>query len=76
MDIAKWLNYLWENHRGKVIGGLLGLCFGLFVLKYGFWQTFFVLICVVAGYIIGSRTDAGEIVKGAITRIFKKEDGK
>ena len=76
MDIAKWLNYLWENHRGKVIGVILGLCFGLIVLKYGFWRAFFVLICVAAGYFLGSRTDAGEMVQGAFIRIFKKEDGK
>ena len=76
MDIAKWISYLWENHRGKVVGVLLGLIFGLIVLRYGFWRAFFVLICVAAGYFIGSRTDAGEQLQGAISKFFKKEDGK
>ena len=36
--------YLWTEHRGKFLCTVLGVLFGLCVLVFGFWRTFFVLL--------------------------------
>lgn len=46
-----------QNHRGKIIGGLLGLVFALLFLRFGFWATIFIAVLVAVGYFIGKRLD-------------------
>ncbi len=46
-----------DNHRGKVIGGLIGLVFSLLVIRFGFWWALFITVLVLAGYLIGKRLD-------------------
>jgi uncharacterized membrane protein len=53
------LQYLWDNHRGKVVGLALGLVVGLFFILVGFWKTLLVVICVIGGYFLGKRIDEG-----------------
>lgn len=47
------------RHRGKVVGTLLGLILGWMVIAYGLLKTVFVAICIVVGYILGTRWDKG-----------------
>lgn len=45
------------RHRGKVVGTLIGLILGWMVVEYGVLKTLFVIFCLGAGYVIGSRAD-------------------
>ncbi len=60
------------KHRGKVMGLLSGLTFGIMVIKVGFWQTLFITFCLYIGYIIGKRIDDNESLKEVIERILKE----
>ncbi|MEW6447027.1 MAG: DUF2273 domain-containing protein [Bacillota bacterium] len=53
------MNYqeLFERHRGKIVGVVLGLVFGWFAIVYGFWKALFVGVCVAIGYFVGKRVD-------------------
>lgn len=48
---------LLENHRGKIIGGLIGLVLALMIIRFGFFWSIFIGICVLVGYLIGKRMD-------------------
>ena len=61
--------YLWTEHRGKFLGTVLGVLFGLCVLVFGFWRTFFVLLCGSIGLFIGSRFDRGDFLEELRDRI-------
>ena len=51
---------LWQNHRGKLVGTLLGIFLGMAVLLFGFWKTLFVLLCGLIGLFIGFQIDRGD----------------
>ncbi|HEY3314761.1 MAG TPA: DUF2273 domain-containing protein [Bacillota bacterium] len=48
---------LFENHRGKTVGSLIGLAISLSIYKLGFLWTIFIAICVFVGYQIGRKMD-------------------
>ncbi|MCL5047076.1 MAG: DUF2273 domain-containing protein [Actinobacteria bacterium] len=48
---------LLENHRGKILGGLIGLVFALMIIRFGFFWSIFIGVCVLVGYLIGKRMD-------------------
>lgn len=48
---------LMENHRGKIIGSLVGLVLSLMIIRYGFFWSVFISLLVLAGYLIGKRVD-------------------
>lgn len=73
MDLSDLFQKLIENHRNKVIGVIIGLLFGLCVVKYGFWQSVFILICVLVGLFIGKKLDDKVDIKSTVERIFNKE---
>ncbi|MDD4664948.1 MAG: DUF2273 domain-containing protein [Clostridia bacterium] len=68
-----WENILLEllRHRGKIIGLLVGFIFAYLVITYGFWRTFFIILCLYIGFIIGKRTDDNESLRAVIDRILK-----
>lgn len=47
----------WENHRGKLIGTLIGLFLAVLVIWVGVLWSVFVLICMGVGFFIGKRMD-------------------
>lgn len=51
---------LWQNHRGKLTGTILGIVLGIAVLCFGFWRTAFVLCCGIVGLFVGTWLDQGE----------------
>lgn len=51
------LRELVENHRGKVVGALIGLVFALLIIRFGFWWSLFISFSVLVGYLIGKRMD-------------------
>lgn len=52
-----FLRELAENHRGKVLGALVGLVFALLILRFGFLQALFIGLLVLIGFMIGKRLD-------------------
>ncbi len=48
---------LWDSHRGKLVGMLLGLFVALLIMWVGVFWTLFILACVGLGYVIGKRMD-------------------
>lgn len=60
-----------QHHRGKTIGILLGLVFGLLVITIGLLQTVFVVLCIYVGYIVGKRVDDNESIKDVMEHLFK-----
>jgi uncharacterized membrane protein len=47
-------------HRGKTIGVLCGLTFGIVILTLGFWKGIFLSLCIGIGCWIGSFYDRKE----------------
>ncbi|MBP2649333.1 MAG: hypothetical protein H6Q74_158 [Firmicutes bacterium] len=64
------LKDLWQQHSGKIIGGLTGLILGVLIICFGFFRTLFVLICVIAGYIVGKRIDEKEDIMEILDRLL------
>lgn len=48
---------IWQDHRGKAIGILLGLLASILFVTVGFWKTIFIILCLAVGYWIGKRID-------------------
>jgi uncharacterized membrane protein len=63
-------NEIIDKHPGKIIGVLIGLVFGWFAIKYGFFKALFVAACVVAGYYIGTRLDEKVDFKSVLKKYF------
>lgn len=57
MHWEEMVREIWAGHRGKAIGVVLGLIFGLFAALFGFWKTLFIAICIGIGYLLGKRAD-------------------
>ena len=57
MDLREICQEIWQNHRGKLVGSLVGLFFALLIMWVGFLWTVFVVACVLVGFWIGKRMD-------------------
>ena len=62
-DVKNAIRFLWEHHRGKFVGTLLGLLFDVLVLVIGFFPTVFLMLCSGIGCLIGARIDRGGILE-------------
>lgn len=71
MNWKEALATLWEYHRGKTLGLLIGLLFGLMVVMFGFFQAIFIALCMLAGFVIGKRIDDHTGFSDVVDRIFK-----
>lgn len=52
---------LWWRHRGKIVGTLLGLFTGWFLVTYGLWKFLVVVAFAVAGMALGARADGDAV---------------
>jgi uncharacterized membrane protein len=68
----KMIVYLMTDHRGKVIGVLLGLLASILFISYGFWRTMFIMFCIFAGYFIGKKIDDNTNVEAWIKKFFNQ----
>lgn len=59
-DIKEIVQELWQGHRGKLVGGSLGIVLGISVLLCGFFATLFVLLTGLIGFAIGAYMDKGQ----------------
>lgn len=69
--LERFLNLIWEEHRGKTIGVAIGLVAAILFLSFGFWKTLFIIIFIVLGYIIGKRVDEDKNFDQWVRKIFK-----
>ncbi|MDN5346906.1 MAG: hypothetical protein PWP65_470 [Clostridia bacterium] len=60
-----------REHRGKVLGMLCGLIFGLMTAFLGFGKALFIAFCVTAGYFIGRRWDGRQGFQDLLDRLFR-----
>mgnify|MGYP002622199892 CR=1 FL=1 len=61
-----------ESHRTRKIGFLFGVIFGIILLIFGPFQTFFVMFCGVIGLYIGSRFDDGDDLVGRTLKMIEE----
>ena len=61
---------LWETHRGRMIGVIIGLVIGIMFLTLGFFRTVFLLFLMSAGYMLGSHIDNKEDLLDLLDRIL------
>lgn len=57
MTFREIVHEIWENHRGKLLGTLIGLFVALLVLWVGVLWSLFILACMLVGYWLGKRMD-------------------
>lgn len=71
-SIFDWLAFLWQEHRGKFIGVIAGLIFGLLTIVFGLGKALIVLLCLAGGYFIGYMCDKDEDFRDFWQRISRR----
>lgn len=66
----KMLEEIWQLHSGKIVGVTIGFAIGLLILTFGFFRTLFILLCVIAGYIVGKRIDEKEDIMDILDKLL------
>ena len=56
-EIMQGLKWLWQEHKCTSLGLVLGGLFGISVLIFGLWSTFFVVLCGLVGLWLGHELD-------------------
>ncbi len=64
---------LWETHKARMVGVLVGLAIGVLFLTIGFWRTVFLLICMGVGYWVGQKIDHKEDLIEAINNYLPRK---
>jgi uncharacterized membrane protein len=64
------LEEIWQSHGGKILGCSVGFIIGILVLMLGFFQTLFVLFCVIAGFMVGKRIDEKEDLMDILDKLL------
>lgn len=67
---SKLLEEIWQRHSGKILGMSLGFVFGILVLTFGFFRSLFVVVCVMAGYVVGKRIDQKEDIMEILDKLL------
>ncbi len=62
---------IFEQHRGKAIGIVLGLLASILFISYGFWRTIFIIVCIALGFFIGKEIDEKKNFDQWLKNIFK-----
>lgn len=70
MDIKLLLEEAWHNHRGKLVGTILGIIIGISILLFGFFKTLFIIICGLVGLFVGKRVDEKDDLMDIVEKII------
>ena len=70
MDIKILLEEAWHNHRGKLVGTILGIIIGISILLFGFFKTLFIMICGLIGLFVGKRVDEKDDLMDIVEKII------
>ncbi len=66
ISIVYWIN----NNRRKFLGGLIGMVLAILILSIGFFRTLFIVICTIAGYLLGSKSYSKKDLLELLERIL------
>ncbi len=66
----KLIEEIWQHHSGKIVGVTAGFAIGVLIIVFGFFQTLFVLLCMIAGYVIGKRIDEKEDIMDILDKLL------
>ncbi|MDI3256613.1 MAG: DUF2273 domain-containing protein [Kyrpidia sp.] len=67
---ARFLQWLWERHPGRMLGTALGLVAGMVFLAVGFWRALIFAFFVWLGYVWGSAWERREDWRDVIERLL------
>jgi uncharacterized membrane protein len=67
---SELLAEIWQLHSGKIVGMVMGLFIGILILVFGFFHTMFVIVCMIAGYIVGKRIDEKEDIMDILGKLL------
>lgn len=70
MEWERLLGEILKNHRGKLLGIILGLCFGLVAAIFGLFKAIFITLCIIVGYFLGKRADEHKNFKNLLEKLF------
>lgn len=70
MDWKELFIYLWAQHRGKLLGTVIGLGIGLLIAFFGFWRALVILLLMAAGYFIGKGIDQSGGLDAVLKRLW------
>ncbi len=62
---------IFEQHRRKAIGIVLGMLASILFISYGFWRTIFIIVCIALGFFIGKEIDENKNFDQWLKQIFK-----
>ncbi len=72
--MEEFLKFVKEN-PGKIFGGLIGLLIAVMIVIFGFWRGIFIILCILAGVLIGARVEAsGDYLKDLWEKFRFKRD--
>ncbi|PTM58529.1 DUF2273 domain-containing protein [Desmospora activa] len=60
---------IWDTHRGRLIGLVIGVVLGLIYLIVGFWKTVAFGMFVLVGFLIGQQWDDRDGLKEMLESI-------
>lgn len=66
----KLFEEMWQHHSGKIVGVTFGFVLGVLIIIFGFFRTLFVLLCVIAGYVVGKRIDEKEDIMDILDKLL------
>lgn len=61
---------MWEYHKGKITGVILGFIVGLLILIFGFFKALFLIFCCAVGYFIGKAIDKNIPIREFINKFL------
>ena len=67
MELERLL-IIFQTHKGKILGIIIGLALSLFIIFCGIIKTFFVILCCFVGAFLGKIIDDGDSVQMWIKR--------
>lgn len=70
-SVKKFFIDCFENYRTRKIGFMLGMMTGIAILLFGFFNTFFVIMCGLIGLFVGSRFDGKDDL---VEKLLRKLD--
>lgn len=71
-EVKIFIADFFENHRMRKMGFLFGVLFGIVILVFGWWNTFFAFFCGVIGLYIGSRFDKGDDLVSKTLKLIER----
>ncbi|NLC03992.1 MAG: DUF2273 domain-containing protein [Tissierellia bacterium] len=66
ISVLIWIN----NNKKKFFGGLIGFILSVLILTIGFFKTLFIVLCTLAGYVLGSQSYTKKSLLELLERIL------